>query len=101
VSVLSFVADNRPWLMIVPGFALGPADSGSMLTHNIARRLGKPVIHMTIERAMRPIGMSLVLSWIDCNAIRTLNVAGPRESKEPGVQVAVRDTLVSLLGGAS
>lgn len=35
-----------------------------------------------------------LLAWIRNNHIEVLNVAGPRESKEPGIHAATRDALV-------
>lgn len=71
-------------------------DSGSMLTVQIARTVGKSVRHLMLESEMsRPldVGIKRVREWLQERRIRTLNVAGPRESIEPGIQAAVRATL--------
>lgn len=73
------------------------AESGSMLTGKLARSLGKPLLHMTIEKLEHPIGTALVRGWLEGRKIRTLNVAGPRESREPGLQAATRAAIVRLL----
>jgi len=38
-----------------------------------------------------------MLEWIDQNEIKTLNVAGPRASKDPKIYKRVTDVLESLL----
>lgn len=39
-----------------------------------------------------------LLSWLDERPVRTLNVAGHRESSVPGIQSGVKDTLVRAFG---
>jgi hypothetical protein len=77
--------------------SLGPLrlDSGSMLTHNIARNLGKPVRHFVVDGLTK--FAPFARRWLIEYEIRTLNVAGPTESHEPGIQEAARDALVSIL----
>jgi len=38
------------------------------------------------------------IRWLRSHNINTLNVAGPRESKEPGIQVMARNALIAVLG---
>lgn len=80
-----------------------PNESGSMLTAKIARQLGKPLI----STQLGDHGMELTTfevdhfrSWLVHHRIATLNVAGPRESREPGIQAATCAALVAILGGA-
>jgi hypothetical protein len=75
------------------------ADSGSMLTTQIARKLGKRCLHMTIDKMQHSVGAAIVRGWLMGSEIRVLNVAGPRESKAPGIQEQSRAVLVALLGG--
>lgn len=81
-------------------FCLGelPADSGSMLTANLARRLGKPILTVNIWSGLSTVGRDIIRDWLAQYQIRTLNVAGPRESREPGIQAATRAALVQILG---
>jgi len=72
-----------------------PADSGSMLTGKLARRIGKPYRWFTLP--FGPLGVQLVREWLEENRIEILNVAGPRESREPGVHAAARRALVEIL----
>ena len=71
---------------------------GSKFTIETCVRQDKAHIHLVLpERGKTRIPDEVragVLEWIDKARISVLNVAGPRESKEPGLQQAVRDTLV-------
>jgi hypothetical protein len=75
-----------------------PHDSGSMLTANLARRIGKPILVVNIWSGISDFAIGHVREWIGERAISTLNVAGPRESREPGIQEASRAALVAILG---
>jgi hypothetical protein len=79
--------------------SVGPIemDSGSYLTSKMARTLGKPCRHFAIGEPR--VWRGQLLLWLHGVQPRTLNVAGPRESREPGVQAAVRAALVAILGG--
>jgi hypothetical protein len=65
---------------------------GTKLTLGLANKLGKPVLHIYNIRKepyrsqiwFASRFKSWVISWCS-NKIEILNVAGPRESKEPGV----------------
>jgi hypothetical protein len=60
----------------------GKLTGGTALTESIARQMGKPwlVIDLVAEFDARPVE-----EWIVENRIRTLNVAGPRESQQIGI----------------
>lgn len=75
-------------------------ESGSMLTCNIARKIGKPYLHsiIPVDGGLDSFLLDHLKGWLVAKQIRTLNVAGPRESREPGVQNAVRCALIQLLG---
>jgi hypothetical protein len=79
----------------VPGgtvvFSLGPVlTGGSKKTSEFAVKLNKPCLHAhsgqdDVAQALR--------DFVADNEILTLNVAGPRESKEPGIAEFVREVL--------
>jgi len=73
-------------------------DGGSAFTAEVAERTKKPYLHLVLPdggRSAIPTEVrDAVLEWISTAHISVLNVAGPRESKEPGIQAAVRDALV-------
>lgn len=83
--------------------SFGPlaAESGSMLTAKIARRLGKPHRHIILDvdspRVIGPTALQFAQRWLNENRIVTLNVAGPREGREPGIQAATRAALNAIL----
>jgi hypothetical protein len=56
---------------------------GSALTLSYARSVKKPVIHLHASDKVDPADQ--LKEFIASNQIETLNVAGPRESKEPGI----------------
>lgn len=72
----------------------GSLSGGTALTDSIARELGKPclVIDLVVEFDAQPVE-----EWIAENRIRTLNVAGPRESQQVGIYDQARDYLRKFL----
>jgi Circularly permutated YpsA SLOG family len=64
---------------------------GTKLTLELANKLGKPVLHIydTCNRISNPDSLRFeiqaLIEFLCSNKIEILNVAGPRESKEPGV----------------
>jgi len=79
----------------------GTFDGGTAFTARKARELGKPLL--IIEDDTKAAADS-VLAWLRENRIAVLNVAGPRESKSPGIHAhalsLLRDLLPRLSGGA-
>lgn len=70
---------------------------GSLTTAECARGLGRPCLHVS-ERADGDGAAAKVRRFVSDHAIRTLNVAGPRASGEPGVGRFVRATLEAAFG---
>lgn len=66
------------------------ASTGTAATIRECRRLGKPIL-------INPRSSAEVLRWARENEIRTLNVAGNRESVCPGIQKRAFDLLVEVL----
>ena len=62
---------------------LGPLEGGTALTVEIAKRLHRPCLVVELEKAPDP---AAVREWLRNHQIRKLNIAGPRESKWPGIQ---------------
>jgi hypothetical protein len=71
----------------------GKLDGGTALTAAHARQIGKPCLVVALEEGIEPAAFR---DWLTANHIRVLNVAGPRESKRPGVYAAARGLEVSL-----
>jgi hypothetical protein len=66
---------------------------GTALTLSVARRLGKPFLHLCRETASVAGSAARLLSFLDEHQVRRLNIAGPRASQEPDVATFVRDVL--------
>lgn len=74
---------------------LGGLEGGTLLTTRIAAKLGKPCLVAQLEPydAARSIA-----EFLEREAVRTLNVAGPRESRHPGIQARAHRVLVEVFG---
>lgn len=72
----------------------GVPTEGTAFTAECARGQGKPFYIWDLDADR---GVDGPRAWICDNLIRTLNVAGPRESKHTGAYVAARDALDRLL----
>jgi hypothetical protein len=85
------VRDSDATLVIVRGEALL---GGTNLTVEIARRLSKPlVILQLVDRHVA----DQAIDWIRGRGVSTLNIAGPRESEEPGIYELARPILIRIL----
>lgn len=77
---------------------------GSDFTARECRRQRKPCRHLVLPRGrgqVTPELRSTLLDWLANNHVAVLNVAGPRESKEPGVQAATCAVLIWILDGVA
>ena len=73
---------------------LGTLDGGTALTVAHARQIGKPCLVVALEEGIEP---AMFRDWLAAHHITVLNVAGPRESKRPGVYAAAMRGLEGLL----
>ena len=78
---------------------LGELDSGSKLTAEIAQRLGKPCIIATLDSYPHMIELPARLPFGAAELV--LNVAGPRESRCPGIYARAFGFLARLYRGAN
>jgi hypothetical protein len=70
---------------------------GTRLTLELARRLGKPVLHLALESAVPIDDVGLQLSdFLSEQSIQILNVAGPRASQEPEIAAFTTKVLQSM-----
>lgn len=74
----------------------GRCSGGTELTRWHAVRHGRPHLAVNLESAMQAAD---IRRWLDENRVETLNVAGPRESYNPGIGAAARDFLLNVLRG--
>ncbi|HEX5471276.1 MAG TPA: putative molybdenum carrier protein [Lacipirellulaceae bacterium] len=76
-------------------FTIDPKISGgTRLTHELALRLGKPVLHLSRDDLARQLSASqdlvaiaaaMLTLFLKEHRVRTLNIAGPRASQEPEI----------------
>jgi hypothetical protein len=64
----------------------GPADRGTGLTIELARRLERPFLHVDLDQDPDPRDVD---AFIERHGVGVLNVAGPRESRCPGIGARV------------
>jgi len=72
------VRDSDATLIICDGKPSG----GTALTERTAIELGRPVLVVQVQDVP---GAGETGAWLQANAVRILNVAGPRESGSPGI----------------
>ena len=72
----------------------GELEGGTELTAQLAEQLRKPLLIVDPEH---PVDASTLKKWLKQQRIGTLNIAGPRESKQPGIYQQAIILLRSLL----
>lgn len=75
------VADSDGTLIL----NVGELDGGTLATQAFAQKRGKPHLVVQLDAGVTADVASDVLAWLREYTVKTLNVAGPRESKRPGV----------------
>jgi hypothetical protein len=75
------VRDSDGTLVLTVG---GP-DRGTALTLALAARHHKPCLRLDLRSGPTAASLS---SWVQAHGVRKLNVAGPRESRAPGIGAA-------------
>ena len=75
----------------------GPLTGGSKATREVAERLARPWLHLDLASS-RSAALDAARDWIAAHEIRVLNVAGPRESKDPELYDLAAELLRDLLG---
>ncbi|MBN2145672.1 MAG: putative molybdenum carrier protein [Candidatus Aureabacteria bacterium] len=68
-------------------------EGGTLLTKCLAEKHGKPVMIAKVDQCLN----RKIYSWIRNNCISVLNVAGPRESKCPGIFKLTEQYVLQLL----
>lgn len=62
---------------------LGELEGGTLQTVDYAQKIGKPCMVLQLDSAEHA-DVDTVINWLKMHSIKTLNIAGPRESKRPG-----------------
>ena len=87
------VKDSEGTLILSRGTLRG----GTALTKTFAERYRRPCLVVDLRNATtQPIH-----DWLEANSIRVLNVAGPRESSQPGIARQAAAFLRTLFGNSS
>ena len=73
----------------------GPLSGGTGLTAETAEAEGKPCL--VADPLTSSPDPQAVADWLAENRVRVLNVAGPRESTQPGIYQAAADFLTQVL----
>jgi len=68
----------------------GRPDRGTALTRELAEAMNKPLLVVDLAEENSP---DAVRQWIERSGIAVLNVAGPRESSQPGICAEARELL--------
>lgn len=72
----------------------GDPTGGTALTVRLAKKEGRP--HLVLDLLADP-DPEVARSWIQATGVRVLNVAGPRESKCPGIAAQATAFLLAAL----
>jgi hypothetical protein len=72
----------------------GRPEGGTAGTIELAHKLQKPVFVVDL---LKPRNLSSIEFWLEYENIKVLNVAGPRESKVPGIRSMAMEFLKDLL----
>lgn len=94
-------------------FTIGEVTPGCGLTLSLCKKHGKPVHHVSLTQVIHlpdPLSVKAlecvdllhiyhIEEWINNNGIRTLNIAGSRESKAPGIYFRVYEILCEVFNG--
>jgi hypothetical protein len=83
------VRDSDGTLVVVRG-AFG---GGTALTVEAVRELGKPCL---VADLASPPPIEAVVAWLRTHGICILNVAGPRESQNPGIRAVAAEFLQAV-----
>jgi len=74
----------------------GKLTGGSAYTQKMAKKHNRPYFHVDLKQyEVLPAALE-ILSWLDDNNIKTLNVAGPRASKDPKIYESAKEVLTGL-----
>lgn len=78
-------------------FTFGQPTGGTLYTLELARKLRKAHLVIDLSSDAGAGDPERVWGWGRENQIVALNVAGPRESKHPGIQVLVKAVMTKIL----
>jgi hypothetical protein len=74
----------------------GPLRGGTRLTAQIARQHNRPLLRIDLSAPAKS-AVAAIRAWLTRHRIATLNVAGPRESTQPGIGAQTSAILRQIL----
>ena len=74
----------------------GPLVGGTALTEKFALRHRRPCLRVNLDHPVQP---EAICRWLRTHRIETLNIAGPRESSQPGIEEDARQLVHLVLRG--
>lgn len=77
---------------------IGELSEGSLTTLRFAERFGKPCLVIQLDEEAEPENVLRAMEWAHAHSIAILNIAGPRESKRPGIYAVTMNFLSALFG---
>lgn len=86
------VRDSSGTLVVSHGALTG----GSLHTQQVASSLARPCLHLDLHAVSIGSAIDQLVAWLKADNIEVLNVAGPRESKDPEIY----ERVATLLRGA-
>lgn len=72
---------------------LGELDGGTLETARIARQHQKPVLVLQLDETPIQEAAVRLRTWVEADRYGSLNIAGPRESKRPGIYAVTHQLL--------
>jgi hypothetical protein len=78
-------------------FSHGSLTGGSALTQELARKHRQPCLHIDLDYVSNSKAAEIISSWLDAREIKTLNVAGPRLSRDPKIYEAAKEVLWTVI----
>ena len=78
-------------------FCKGTPKTGTKLTVDHAKKIGKPVLVLDTDAVNIPTAVKVFQAWVQSNDIQVLNVAGPRLSSAPTVAAMAKRVLIAAL----
>ncbi len=78
-------------------FTCGEPTGGTKETIDLAQEHGKPCFILDLEKSGPTSDLGIIRKWGEENQVTVLNVAGPRESKNPGISARVKQTILQIL----
>jgi len=75
---------------------LGELDGGTLATRVFAEKSGKPCLVIQVDSGISDEMVETIIHWLDLHEVNILNVAGPRESKRPGMYRCTIELLTAV-----